>query len=67
MLLLLKNKGHLDTKGSHLEKKSFLVWFFSEGGDVMFKCKLLPYSKKIEELFCLSLDIFQEGGGGKVT
>ena len=41
-----------------LRKFSACVWkFFMEGGG-------LTYSKTFEELFSLSLDIFQEEGGG---
>ena len=43
-------------KGSHPEKKSVSVWFFSKGGGVMSETKLF------EELLCL--EIFQEEGGG---
>ena len=41
-----------------LRKFSACLWkFFREGGG-------LPYSKTFEELFSLSLDIFQEKGEG---
>ena len=50
----LQKKCHL----SHLKKNQFLFGFFQKGG-------VMSESKTFEELlFCLCLDIFQEGGRG---
>ena len=70
---------HHRALGKPSKKNLFLFGFFQKGGGVMSEPKLfkellcldifqeeggLPISKVVEELFCLILDIYQEGGGG---